>query len=145
LTNGHGLQPQEPGKGGIVAAWTALFIFASSVSLFGLVTSFAVYRRSRALGERETVKRGIERSLSDLDDKIWKLEIDTIDAEEARSTEIWEVIGRLNAMKSDLIGAKQKLIDATQEEWGRTRDEILGSLDQTRRYLRTEGPAMWNA
>lgn len=127
-----------------MGTWTGLFLIASSFSLVGLVTSIAVHGRSRMLGERETVKRGIERSLSDLDETIWKLEMDTIDAEESRSMEIREALGRLHAMKSDLIVAKQKIIDATQEEWGRIRDEILGSLDQARRYLRTESPAMWN-
>lgn len=91
------------------------------------------------------LKRGIERSLSVLDDIMWKLEIDTLNAEEARSLEIREALGRLTTIKSDLTGAKQKIIEATQDEWGNIRDEILVALDQTRRYLGTDSPAVWKA
>jgi hypothetical protein len=145
LTTGTWVTTTRALRGGNVGEWTAIFIIASSVSLGGLVTSFAFHRRGRALGEREMLKRGIERSLSDLDDKIWKIEIDTLGAGEGQSAEIRETLGRMNAMKSDLIGAEQKIVGATQEEWGRIRDEILGSLDQARRYPGNEGPAIRHA
>lgn len=121
-------------------AWSALFIFASSVSLAGLVSSCMGEPTGRVVRERETLKKGIRRSLSDLDFGITRLEGIAEDAGEEASDEIREEIGRLEGMKTELTGAEKKLGDAPEEEWNRVRDETLGALVQARRFLRHEGP-----
>jgi hypothetical protein len=121
-------------------AWSALFIFASSVSLAGLVSSCTGEPTGRVVRERETLKKGIQRSLSDLDFEITRLKGSAADAGEEEIDDIWEEIGRLEEMKTGLIGAEKKLGDTSQEEWNRVRDETLGALDQARRFLRHEGP-----
>jgi hypothetical protein len=122
-------------------AWGALFILASSVSLAGLVSSCTGEPTGRVIRERETLRKGIQRSLSDLNFEIMRLEERAADTDEYDGDKIRAEIGRLDLMKADLIKAGKRLRDTPQEEWNRVRDETLGTLDEARRYLRNEAPA----
>ena len=121
-------------------AWSALIIFASSVSIAGFITSCAGEPSGRVIRERETLRKGIQRSLADLENEIKRLEESAAGADEEESDAIWEEIGRVDELKADLIDAERKLKDPRQEEWNSVRDETLGTLDAARRYLRNEGP-----
>jgi len=122
-------------------AWSALFIFASSVSLAGFVSSCTGEPTGRVIRERETIRKGIQKSLSDLNDEIGRLEESAADADGEQSNQQWEEIGRLEDFKAGLIEAEKSIRDTPQSEWNRIRDEALRTLDAARRYLRNEGPA----
>jgi len=121
-------------------AWSALFIVASSVSLAGLLTSCAGHPSGRVIREREIVQKGVEKTLSELNDEIVRLEEAAAHAGADGRQEIWEEIGRLDDMKADLLMKGEQLRDIPQEEWNHIRDETLESLSEARRFLRKEGP-----
>jgi len=112
--------------------WASIFVFAGSVSLFGLVSVMLKRRRG---GERVELQRGIRRSLLELDEEIGRLELGTLDAGKRDSAKIRKSLGRLNEKKSVLREAETKIRQSTREEWDELRDEVLGMIDRTNKGL----------
>ena len=113
-------------------------MFASSVSLAGFVASFIGKPAGGLVREREIIRKGIQKSLSELDDEIWQLNIAALDAEKAEEDRLRKRIEPLVELRIGLTRAERELADHSHEEWPRVRDETLGTLDEARRYFNNE-------
>ena len=118
--------------------WSGMFILAGSISVVGNIANLFARPMSGANRERETIKKGIQRSLSDLDDETWRLEVASLDAVGSRRKKIRDAIGRLDGIKADLARAEKELPDIPVEEWVGVRDELLDRLDAARQFLRND-------
>jgi hypothetical protein len=119
---------------------SAVFMFASSVSLAGFVTSFIGKPGGGLIREREVIRKGIQKSLSELDDEIWQLNIAALDAENGEEEKLMKKMERLVDLRVGLTRAEKEFAEHAQEEWARVRDETLGTLDEARRYFLNEHP-----
>ena len=119
-----------------MSALTALFVLAGSVSVAGFITAVVGRPKPGAAREREIVTKGIQRSLKDLDDEIWQLQVTGIDLDGGQKDRIRGEVTRLEAMVAGLIQAGRAIKHVPDEEWDGFRDETLKVLDQARQYFR---------
>ncbi len=101
----------------------------------GLIGSFIGRPGGANARERQIIQKGIQRSLSDLDDEIWRLTMSAMDTK-GQDENFRREIGRLEEMRENLTRAEKDLKDDHQEEWIRVRDTALGTLEEARKYFR---------
>jgi len=121
--------------------WSGMFILAGSVSVVGIVTFFFARPSGGTNRERDKLKKGIQRFLSDLDDEVWRLEVSALDAAGAQKKKIREAISRLDGIKADLAQAEKELLEIPMEEWARVREELVKRLDAAREFLKNDRTA----
>lgn len=118
--------------------WSGMFVLAGSISVAGIIAFFFARPEGSAKGERETIKKGIQRSLSDLDAEVWRLEVASLDAVGAQKKKIRDTIVRLDGMKADLARAEREIPEIPAEEWGGVRDGLLDRLGAARQFLNND-------
>jgi hypothetical protein len=89
-----------------------------------------------AAREREIVSKGIQKSMKDLDDELWQLQVTGIDLDSGEKKRVKGEVARLEAMMAGLIQAGREINSVPEEEWDTFRDETLNVLDQARQYFR---------
>ncbi|HTY60248.1 MAG TPA: hypothetical protein VMF59_15605 [Bacteroidota bacterium] len=117
-------------------AITALVIMAGSVSFAAVIGALIGRPKAGAAWEREIVAKGILRSLKDLDNEIWQLQVTGIDLDGGQEQRIKHEVSRLEAMVAGLIQASREIKYVPEEDWDKFRDETLKLLDRARQYFR---------